>query len=74
MSEMSVLDKNGDTKHIWDPKNEDETASAKLIFDTLKKKGHVAYSVDDDGDKTEIITKFDPKLGRMILAPPMVGG
>lgn len=72
--ELCVLDKTGDTKVIWDAKNEAEVAAAKATFDALKAKGYLAYSVSKDGSKGEVIREFDPKAEKIILSAPMQGG
>lgn len=72
--EMCILDLTGDTKVIWDSKNEDEVAAAKATFDSLKKKGYLAYSVSKDGSKGEILKEFDASAEKIILSPAMCGG
>lgn len=72
--ELVILDHTGDTKIIWDSDKADEVETARETFDKLRKKGYAAYSVKRDGDKGEVIKKFDPEAEKLILAPPMVGG
>lgn len=74
MSEMLILDRTGDTRVMWDPNNVEEVAVARKTFDDLKAKRFIAYSVQASGDKGEVIREFDPQAGKIILAPPMVGG
>jgi hypothetical protein len=74
VGEMAILDLTGDTKVIWDPHNPDEVAAAKAQFDTLRKKGFIAYTVNKKGDKGEVIREFDPDAEKIILSPPLVGG
>jgi hypothetical protein len=72
---LTTLDREGDTKIIWDPENEDEVAAARQLFDSLKEKRFVAYSVTGKkGEKGEVIKEFDPELEMIIMSPPMVGG
>lgn len=73
-NELCVMDRTGDTRTIWNPDNEDETAAAKATFDRLKKKGYLAYRVDKSGDKAEAMSEFDPRAGKVILCPAVVGG
>jgi len=74
-NEMSVLDpREGDLKVIWDPDNKEEVEMARETFNKMKKKGFAAYQVDDDGGKTEFLTKFDPSVEKMILSPIPSGG
>lgn len=74
MPEMLVMDRTGDSKTIWNPDSPDEVAAAEVQFNTLKKKGYLAYSVEADGGKGRVIKEFDPKAGKIILSPPMAGG
>jgi hypothetical protein len=73
--QMICLDATGDSKITWDPERLVEVEAAKAQFDTLKRKGYVAYSVKGkEGAKGEIMHKFDPDAERVILAPPIAGG
>ena len=72
--ELSILDRTGDTKLIWDSNNRDEVSVAQETFDKLKKKGFIAYSVMKGGDKGQVLTKFDPNVEKIIMSPAMAGG
>ena len=74
MGVLAVMGVEGDTKLIWTPGNADEVENAKRTFKDLKKKGYIAYYVEDDGERGEVITEFDPMLSKIIMAPPMRGG
>jgi len=75
MGEIKVMGIYGDIKQMWDPTSPDEVAAAKRVFDDLRKKGHLAFAVTGaKAKKGEQITEFDPKAGRIIMAPPMAGG
>lgn len=72
---IEVLGRAGDTKHIWDKNNDAEVKAAKALFDSLKKDGYLAYSVKGkDGEKGDVVTRFDKNAERLIFAPPMQGG
>lgn len=73
MGQLSVMGREGDTKVVWDADSPDEVENAKRTFDDLRKKGYWAYEVETDG-KGNLITKFDPEIEKMILAPQMAGG
>ena len=68
------LDQTGDSKLIWDYKNDVEVKAAKKMFDTLKKEGYIAYSVGKDNEPGEVMKSFDPKAEKIIMSPPVVGG
>lgn len=72
--QMSIMDRSGDTKVIWDSDNADEVANAERTFNDLKKKGYVAYAVKGDGDKGKVVGEFDEGLEKLILAPALAGG
>lgn len=74
MNELRVIDPTGDTKTIWDPSRPDEVENARETFRKLKAKGYIAYRVDQGGNKAEIMAEFDPQAGKVIMAPPVVGG
>lgn len=75
MGEIAKMDGTGDTKLMWSRDNADEISAARKMFDDLKAKRFVAYSVKGkDGEKNEIIRDFDPESERIIMSPPMVGG
>jgi len=73
-STLHVMDSTGDSRFMWTPGNADEIAGARAQFDALKKKGYLAYTVDEDGAKGEVISEFDPEAGAIIMVPQLVGG
>ncbi len=73
MGQLSVMGREGDTKVVWDAERDEEVKNARRTFDDLRKKGYWAYEVEKDR-KGSLITKFDPGIEEMILAPRMAGG
>jgi len=71
---LCVLDHTGDTKTVWDRRNEAEVTAAKAQFEALTGAGYLAFSVAKDGSKGEQIREFDPDAEKIILSPPLVGG
>ena len=76
MGELRILDKKaGDLKVIWDPENQDEVCAAKEQFDSLRKKGYMAWNVGGLGKKGDNeIKEFGPDLEKMIITPPVKKG
>jgi len=64
----------GDYKVIWDRDDRDLVDEARATFERLKKKGYIAYKVEGDGSKGEIIHEFDPDAEKLIMSPPLMGG
>jgi hypothetical protein len=74
-NELIVLDSRGDTKLMWDAEKPEEVESARALFDSLKAKRYLAFSVQGkEGSRGELVQEFEPGLGRIILAPAMAGG
>lgn len=71
---MAVMNTTGDKKTTWDRTNTVETEAARKEFDYFRGAGYMAYRVEGEGKKGEVITKFDPAAERIIFAPPMRGG
>lgn len=71
---MEVMDSSGDTKITWDPTNEHETECAEAHFNSLVKKGYRAFAVNAQGEKSRLVTEFDPNLRAIIMVPRIVGG
>lgn len=72
--EMEVMDASGHTTVRWDPDNADEVAAARATFDEMTKKGYRAFRMRKGKRQGEQIDRFDPSIGRMILAAPLRGG
>ena len=71
---LSIIDHSGDTEYSWNINNEDEIKIAKKTFKKFKAKRYIAYKTNKLGRKGEIINEFDPKAGKIIMVPPVVGG
>lgn len=72
---FSVMGEIGDTKHIWDKRKEIEVEAARVLFNSLTKKGYTAYHVTGkEGEKDKRMHEFDPEAERMMFVPPVQGG
>lgn len=74
MGELRVMGREGDTRMTWDRGNADEVESVRAMFNDLRRRGHLAYSVEEGGGRGEVVREFDPNAQKVILAPPMAGG
>ena len=74
MGALKIISNEGDTRVMWDPKNDDEVEAAEAQFDALIEKGFTAFAVKKDGEKGKKISKFDPDAGKIIMVPRIVGG
>jgi hypothetical protein len=72
--EMRVIDRTGDSKHYWDSESLDEVKAARQMFVDLTAKNYKAYRMTAMGNKGKVMSKFEPKVGKMIFVPPIVGG
>jgi len=71
---LCCLDCTGHTETMWDRRNKVEIKAARASFKILTKKGYLAFNMNKDGTKGELIHEFDPDAERIILSPPLVGG
>lgn len=73
---LSIPDRRGDMRIMWDSRNEDEVKVAKKMFDDARKKGMAVYKAEGkDGHRgSEVLTEFDPKAERLVAMKPMAGG
>ncbi len=73
-SELRIMTAaDGDVPIGWDLDKPDEIAAAKAIFDSLTKKGYLAYRFQGDKKGTHI-RHFDPNAEKIILTPALRGG
>ena len=72
--ELAVMNATGDTKTLWTPGNRVEEEVARAAFDKLKKEGFSIFHVDGEGNKARRMDEFDPKAGKLIAVPRIVGG
>lgn len=70
MSELRVMDETGDSRYPWTP---EDSATAKEMFDSLKKRGYLLYEVQGEGRGT-VIREFDPEAKTVVAVPRIVGG
>ena len=71
---LSIPSAEGDTRIMWDPRDKDEVKVAREAFGKAKAKGMLAYSVDEGGEKGEVIREFDPTLSKIIMTKQLAGG
>lgn len=67
MGELRVLNKSGDIKVEWDPKDAASVANAKVEWDRLKADGYEFFEVTEAKGKK--IDRFKKSAGRVIAAP-----
>lgn len=73
-SALHIMDHTGDNRILWSTDKPDSVSIAQAAFDAAKEKGYLAYTVDEKGEKGEVIHTFDPQAGAIIMAPQLVGG
>jgi hypothetical protein len=72
---LSVPDRGGDTRVMWDSRNEEEVDAARKQFRDLTRAGYLAYKAEGkEGMRGEQIREFDPRAERIILVKPLAGG
>ena len=51
-----------------------DVEAARIVFDTLRAKGYLAFRVSRNGAKGKQMKEFDPNAERMVMVPQMQGG
>lgn len=79
MNEMRILGPEGDIKKIWNPDSDLECKEIEKEFDRLVKPKigkakFTAFRVDEDGEKSTKMVKFDKTAGKIIMVPIIAGG
>jgi hypothetical protein len=74
-SVLRILNSEGDRRLVWRKGAKDEVREAKKAFnEALAKKGSLAYSVNEDGERSQKITEFDPDAEEIVIIPMITGG
>ena len=73
MSEMSILNRDGDTKHKWDKRNPESVSAAQAVFASYTKQGFRAARMQN-GTQGEFINEFDPEAEFILFVPVICGG
>jgi hypothetical protein len=68
------MDRTGDTRTTWSKTVRAEVDAAKAMFNSMKAKGYLAYTVEPGGGRGEVIRDFDPNAEAIIMSPQTVGG
>jgi hypothetical protein len=74
MSDMHVMDRSGHTTITWDPDATVEVTTAREAFDRLIQQGYNAFRVEGADNRGERIRSFEPKAGKIMMVPQLVGG
>lgn len=72
--EMLVMDRTGHSSITWNPDTPIEVETAKASFDSLVKQGYRAFRVEGNDNQGARLETFDPKAGKIMMVPHLVGG
>lgn len=74
---MSIMGREGDTKHYWNARNQAEVDVAREVFTEHRSRGYLAFAMNRNrGNETqgEQMHEFDPAAGSILFIPQMQGG
>lgn len=71
---MQIMDQTGHTTTTWDVNRPDEVEAAREQFNSLTRKGYQAFRVEGANNQGERLREFDPKAGKIMMVPQLVGG
>lgn len=75
---LSIPSPQGDVRIMWDPRDKESVKVAEKAFDEAMHGPNkmIAHTVDNEtgGPTNEVITKFDKKLGKIIMRRQSAAG
>jgi len=71
---MQIMDRTGHSSITWDPAKPVEVEVAMASFDKLVREGYNAFRVEGDDNQGSRMREFDPKAGKIMMVPQLVGG
>lgn len=71
---MEIMDRTGHTTVTWDSSKPTEVEAARDMFDTLTGEGYSAFEVEGADNQGRRVREFDPKAGKIMMVPQLVGG
>jgi len=73
-----TLDRKGDSRFSWNPRNQAEVDNAEAHFKNLKSKGYLAYRVRNGERTAETVSDWErddlASAGEIVMVPQTVGG
>jgi hypothetical protein len=73
MATQIVMDLNGDSRHLFDPKDAEAIAKAEKRFRDLAEAGYIAAVRTATGESRRL-KSFDPNAEETLFFPRLVGG
>jgi len=74
MHTQIVMDRHGDTRHVFDPTDGNEVARAEERFRELTGKGFRAVALRTDGEPGRLLQQFYHQAERTLFIPQLRGG
>ena len=69
-----VMDRHGDSRHLFEPADVRSLANAEARFKKLVGKGYLAVAPGERGEPGRLLRNFDECVDETIFVPPLKGG
>ena len=69
-----VMDRHGDSRHLFEPADVQSVANAEARFKKLVRKGYLAVAPGERGEPGRLLRNFDECVDETIFVPPLKGG
>jgi hypothetical protein len=73
MAIQVIMDRSGDSRHYFDPRDSEAVAKAERRFKQLTGRGFTAAARTSNGDSRQL-RSFDPAVEETLFFPRLVGG
>lgn len=74
MAIQIVMDRSGDTRHLFDGEDPAAVALAEDRFHRLTSKGFRAIALSKDGEPGRLLRNFDAQVAQTLFVPRLEGG
>jgi hypothetical protein len=68
------MDRSGDARHCFNPRNRREIQDAQARFDTLVRRGFRPVALEERGRPARLLREFDATVERTLFVPQLIGG
>jgi hypothetical protein len=74
MGKLIIMNGQGDSERVWDDKDQASVLETVALFESLMKRGGLAFKIDQKTRVGEQIYSFDQYAEELVILPQISGG